>query len=406
MQIAFRDMRAVPAACLLCLALPCGALRAESGAGEEGPLAEFAALYTADALANVHGGLEEGSAYLDYIELGIGFDAGRALGVDDLSVYASVFRRNQPTFSERYVGDAMIVSNIDSASPLRVFEAWLEWGFEVRGPASLRVGMYDLSSEFDVLESRALFLNSAYGIGHDLGQTGLNGPSIYPVTALGARIAWEPHDEWLVRLAVIDGVPGDPEERGRSRLHLSSSEGALVVGEAKFGGPRLRAGAGYWRYTAAFPELWPADPEAPATRNDNAGGYVMAEYASAAAQGPDGPRWMAFVRAGTAEEHINVFDRFVSAGVTRRLAWPRGSGSHLGLAAAQSRVGGDYRAMRAAEGLATDSCEFGVELTWRVLLGRHLALQPDLQYVHNPGADPGIPDAWVVGLRVELFAVW
>jgi porin len=353
-------MRAIPAACLLCLALLCGASRAQSGASEEGPLAEFAALYTADALANVHGGLEEGSAYLDYVELGIDFDAGRALGVDGLSAYGSVIRRNQPTFSERYVGDAMIVSNIDSASPLQVLEAWLEWVFEVRGPASLRVGMYDLSSEFDVLESRALFLNSAYGIGHDLSQTGLNGPSIYPVTALGARIAWVPHDEWLLRLAVIDGVPGDPEERGRSRLHLSSTEGALVIGEAKVGGPHLRAGAGYWRYTAAFPELWPADREAPATRNDNAGGYVMAEYASAAAPGSDEPRWMAFARAGTAEERINVFDRFVSAGVTRRFAWPRGSGSYLGLAAAQAHTGGDYRAMRAAEGLATDPCEFDV----------------------------------------------
>lgn len=397
-------MRALAAVCALCTALLPGASLAEAGREAEGPVAGFSALYTADVLSNTHGGLQQGSAYLDYIELGIDFDAGRALGVDGLSLYGSVIRRNQPTFSERYVGDAMIVSNIDSPSPLQVLEAWLEWVFEVRGPASLRVGMYDLSSEFDVLESRALFLNSAYGIGHDFSQTGLNGPSIYPVTALGARIAWVPHDGWLLRLAVIDGVPGDPEERGRSRLHLSSTEGALVIGEAKVGGPHLRAGAGLWRYTAAFPELWPADREAPATRNDNAGGYVMAEYASAAAPGSKEPRWMAFVRVGTAEGHINEFDRFVSAGVVRRLPWPDRAGSDLGLAVAEAHVGSDYRAQRAEAGLGTDPCERNLELTWRVPIGKHAALQPDLQYVRNPGADPEIADAWVVGLRLELFA--
>jgi len=122
----------------------------------------------------------------------------------------------------------------------------------------------------------------------------------------------------------------------------------------------------------------------------------MAEYARRAPLGRatlDG-----FVRAGTAEDHINVFDRFVVGRRHPRLAWPRGSGSHLGQ---PRRIARRRRlpAMRARKA-ATDSCEFGVELTWRVLLGRHLALQPDLQYVHNPGADPDIPDAWVVGLRV------
>jgi len=398
-------MRALLAACVLPLALLSGPGRAGPGPADEPPLAEFSALYTADALRNVRGGLREGSAYLDYIELAGGFDAGRALGVRDLSLYGSVFRRNQPTFSDRYVGDALVVSNIDSANPMEVLEAWLEWGFEARGPGSLRVGMYDLSSEFDVLESRGLFVNSGYGIGHDLAQTGLNGPSIFPNTALGARVAWVPGEPWLLKLAVLDGEPGDPGERGRSRLHLSSSEGAFCIAEAKVGARHWRAGAGYWGYTAAFPALGTDDTDAARTRNDNAGGYVMGEFASDAAPGTDEPKWMAFVRAGTAEERINAFDRFMATGVVRRVAWPRGQGSYLGLAAAQIRVGSAYRAQRAAAGLATEAHERNLELTWRVPLGKHVALQPDVQYVHNPGADPGIADAWVVGLRVELSAV-
>jgi porin len=363
---------------------------------------ELSALYTADALWNVQGGLQEGSAYLDYIELAAGVDAGRALGLDGVSLFASVFRRNDPTFSERYVGDSLVVSNIDASSPMQFLEAWAEWGFDAAGPGSLRLGLYDLSAEFDVLDSRAIFLNSAYGTGQDIAQTGLNGPSMYPITALGARLAWAPRDRLLLKAAVLDGVPGDPEERGRSRLHLSSSEGALWIVEATGGGEHLRGGAGYWRYTTEFPALDATGGETGAG-HDNAGGYVMVELASDPVAGLAEPRWLGFARAGAAEEHVNVFDRFYAAGVMLRSTWPGKFGSQLGLAASEARVGSGHRRQRSAAGLETDAFERNVELTWRFPLGGHAAVQPDVQYVQNPSGDPSIPDAWVAGMRIELF---
>jgi porin len=74
----------------------------------------------------------------------------------------------------------------------------------------------------------------------------------------------------------------------------------------------------------------------------------------------------------------------------------------MGLAASEARVGADYRAVRHRAGLPAERYERNVELTWRVPLGAHLVLQPDLQYIVNPGADRRIQDAWVVGLRMEL----
>ena len=393
-----RSLAVFIAALASLLALPC---IADAGPEDAPPAFELSALYTADALWNVHGGLREGSAYLDYIELAAGVDAGRVLGWHGVTLYASAFRRNDPTFSQRYVGDSLVVSSIDASSPMQFLEAWGEWHFEAAGRGSLRLGLYDLSTEFDALDSRAVFLNSAYGTGVDIAQSGKNGPSLYPITALGARLAWQPDERLLLKTALLDGVPGDPEERGRSRLHLSSSEGALWIVEATGGTPHLRGGAGYWRYSADFPPLYSSDGD-PGTQNDNAGGYVMAELASDPVPGLGEPRWLGFARAGTAEDSINAFDRFYAAGVVLRSAWPGTYGSYLGLAASEARVGRGYRRQRAAEGLATDGCERNVELTWRFPLGRHATVQPDLQYVQNPSADPAIPDAWVVGVRIEL----
>jgi len=112
-------------------------------------------------------------------------------------------------------------------------EAWLDWGFHAHGHGSVRVGLYDLNSEFDTTESRGLFINSAYGIGQELAQTGHNGPSIHPATALAARLAWTPAEPRLIEFAVVDGVSGDPDGTHRSRWHLSRSEGALLIGERR-----------------------------------------------------------------------------------------------------------------------------------------------------------------------------
>ena len=362
------------------------------------------ALYMADAMANVHGGLREGSAWVDYLELAGELDVGRVLGTGDLTLYASLVRTNAPTFSDRHVGDAMVVSSIDGGRSLRVLEAWFDWGFEARGEGSVLVGLYDLNSEFDTTESRGLFLNSAYGIGQELAQTGRNGPSIYPVTALAARVAWAPALPWLLEFAVVDGVPGDPDGRHKSRWHLSRSEGALLIGEiTAAAGPVAQLSLGHWRYTAEFAGVRPA-PEDGRSRfeRDNQGTYVTAEFRPRSEPEPGAPRWGAFVRAGEANQRVNAFERHVAAGLVAELPWPGVRGSRFGLAASEARVGTDYRARQKQVGTDLARYERNVELTWRVPAGGHLVLQPDVQYVMNPGAERRIPDAWVIGVRVEL----
>ncbi len=60
----------------------------------------------------------------------------------------------------------------------------------------------------------------------------------------------------------------------------------------------------------------------------------------------------------------------------------------------------------ALAGSATDARETTLELTWRLPVADWLTLQPDLQYVINPGFDASLDDAFVVGLRFELGTSW
>ena len=66
--------------------------------------------------------------------------------------------------------------------------------------------------------------------------------------------------------------------------------------------------------------------------------------------------------------------------------------------------GGPFRRMRHAVGAPVDSHEIAIELTYRVQLTPALALQPDIQYIVNPGTEPALRNALAVGLRISWGA--
>jgi porin len=367
---------------------------------DETPRLQVQARYVGDLLWNANGGLQIGTAWLDYAEIALAWDAGRVLELGRLAFFASAGRSNSTTFSDRYPGDDMVVSNIETARSPGLVQAWMDWGFNAAGPGSLRFGFYDLNSDFDTAPSRGLFLNSAYGIGHEISQTGRNGPSIFPATAMALRLAWSPAPRWLVRAAVIDAVPGDPGFTGRSRWHVSQSEGLLYVAEAtRETHSNWLMSLGHWRYSEPAPALQPTNADH-STEQPNYGSYVSAEFGPR--PGHRGPAWRAFLRAGLANDEVNAYGDHVGLGVvldTGALGLP---GSSLGIAASQARLGAAGRRLRGNRGTGRDPYERNIELTWRLPVGSHFVLQPDLQYIVNPGIAPGISDALVFGLRAEL----
>jgi len=295
-----------------------------------------------------------------------------------------ILYNNGTRFSETLVGDAQTASNIDSGvRALRVYEAWLEMGDPDR--LSVRAGLYDLNSEFDSIESAHLFTNSAHGIGTDIGQTGRNGPSIFPVTSLAIRLSAALSPRWIVRLALLDGVPGDPAHPAATVIALRARDGFLAVAEAerRFPGGKLLVGA--WGYSARFTALDRPDVEG----RGNRGVYVRGE---ARLIGDHRRGVTAFFRLGTAAGRYNRFSRFASAGVVAK-GW---LGGETGLAIAHAES--SDAAHRGAPDVRGG--ETAIELTHRHALTGWLSVQPDLQYVLRPGADAALGNAVVLGLRL------
>ncbi|HEX2139491.1 MAG TPA: carbohydrate porin [Woeseiaceae bacterium] len=407
LPVAFATLRrGVPAfvACLLsyapALSSAADALKTGGKGGTESAYSLEAA-YTADLWRNTRGGLRKGYAYLDNLDIVLDVDGFRLWDVGGLQVYAHLLYNNGATFSDRYVGDAMGVSNIDAPSGTRVHEAWVEWGSDVEKSLAFRFGLYDLNSEFDTSDGRSLFIHSTHGVGHELAQTGTNGPSIFPNTSLGLRVAWNAGPNWRVLAAVLDGVPGDRDDPGRSGVHLSSEEGALGIAEAQWSRGRIeKASVGHWRYTAGFADLLATGASPLPERRDNKGTYGAIEIGL----NDPGTEWSssAFVRYGAAEGRINEFDRFLGIGLRFAGIIPGRPRDQVGLAFSRADVSPAAQHAATAAGLLRDHFEAAVELTWRAEINEWITLQPDIQYVTDPGADPALANALAFGLRVEI----
>jgi porin len=362
----------------------------------------WSAQYTGEYQHNLRGGLERGGAYLDNLDLMLEVDGERAFGVPGLTAMAYALYNNGGSITGRYVGDAQFISNIEATRALRLYELWADWRFGAAQAHSVRFGLYDLNSEFDVSEVALLFLNGVQGIGIDFSQAGLNGPPIFPLTALAARLEWAPAEGWRVRGAVLDGVPGDPERPKVTPIKLSSEDGALLVAEIDRATEAWHVVVGHWRYTTTFDDLEQVDEAGdPLRRRGSHGTYAFVEGSLWRAKA--GPRRLTGVaRVGVASPDVNPIQRTLRLGLVLHSPFTATREDQLGLAFATYRNGDPYLRGAAANGEALLRGETNVELTWRVPVTDWLALQPALQWVRHPGSLEGIDDAWVAGLRFEV----
>lgn len=384
------------------LGMPLGA----AGADEESGRAVIAeAVYVADLWRNTTGGIEPGNAYLDELDLKLAIDGERALGVSGLGFLLYGMYTNGGSLSGELVGDAMGISNIESPRAWRLHEAWAEWRPGGGTALSLRAGIYDLGLEFDGSETHGLFLQGTHGVGHDLAQSGTNGPSIFPATGLGARVAWRPPGRWQLLAAAVDGAPADADASPRERLRLSSGEGALLIAELQRQGDRFTSIAiGAWQYTAGFTDL--ARPDAGDSRHDNNGIYGFVDARLRGLEGDAAPGVSAYARYGTAEGRINEFDRFFALGLRGRGLVAGRADDELGLGVAIAGVSGAAQRAALAAGEHRDDYEASIELTWRAEVTRWLSIQPDVHYVLNPGTYRPARDALVLGIRLQMARAW
>jgi porin len=355
------------------------------------PAWNWGGVYKADLLYG--GGARSGVGHL---ALRVDADAAALFGWDDTALHAEVLW-NHGGKPNRRIGTTQGISNLEVAqNAARLYATWIEHEFRSSGTAVL-FGLYDLNSEFYATEASGLLIHPSFGIGIDFAQSGRNGPSIFPNLGLSLRVKQPLGGGYYLQGAAIDGVPGDPEHPGRTTVHLSSDDGALLVTE--FGwqergdaGPGPGHWAfGLWHYTRR------SDRVDGSGRDRNQGLYGLAQ---ALLVEREAGRTTGFVRAGAANRQVNAVDVALDAGVLVDRPFGRDGPAAFTAGIAVARLGRAHRAAQAGGGVTIAPNETALELGARWQSWPALAVQPLLQRVWNVGGRAGM-HVTIAGLRLE-----
>ena len=372
--------------------------------------------------SELDGGVRPGETYSGNLNLQLSIDGERLFGRSGLTMFADGLwiHGGQPS---GLLGDAQGVSNLSAPSTITLYEAWLQYNvFDNR--FSVLAGRYDLNAEFYHVQAAGLFLNSSFGIGPEFSGSGLEGPSTFPDTSIGVRLAVKPAPNVVFRGAVLDGIPIDRPDGSIGAFRRG--DGLLLVSEAAIlnrtargdqtGKVRFRIGrasglapyngkvaVGGWYYTATFDDLNNVDSNGtPVQHQGSSGVYVLGDATLLRSKVDPRRRIAGFVESGFSDGRVNRFNRYLGVGVVASGPLATRPTDELGLALAIAHNGSGFLAHQRRVGMRVNDSETAVELTYLAQFASWLAVQPDFQYIIHPNTDPLVRNGRALQLRFEM----
>ncbi|MGD9601167.1 MAG: carbohydrate porin [Gammaproteobacteria bacterium] len=350
---------------------------------------DFEAVITTDVLGVVDGGVDEGFEAPSNLDLVMNIDTASA-GWWQNGSFGIYFLGNIGGDPTTRAGDLQAASNLEAPDTFKLYEAWYEHRF-AGDRVTLLAGLRDMNAEFYVAEHAAVFIHSSFGIGPEASQVG---PSIFPTSALGVRLRVDPLEGMYVQFAAFDGVPGDPDDPYGTEVHLDEGDGVYLIGEAGLYGRAdhyWKLALGGWHNTAEITDL------AGVPRDSNAGGYLLGET-DLLRDAASGRGVGVFAQLGLADGDRNQTGTYVGAGIAWTGPFAARPSDVFGAAVAHARNSDEFRSLNPALSRA----ETAVEFTYQVPLLSWLTVQPDLQYIIDPGTDDAVEDAVMVGFRLQI----
>ncbi|MGC3991366.1 MAG: carbohydrate porin [Chthoniobacteraceae bacterium] len=369
--------------------------------------------YTGEVFGNLSGGIKTGAIYDGLINLCLGVDLAKLTGLEAAgTIHANFLYIHGPSLSSEDVGDFSNTSNIAGYNSPKLQELWYQQQFWQQR-ITLKVGLIAADTEFFTSAYSALFLNGTLGAFTFVGANLPNAP-VYPIAAPGIRLYIQPVSKFYLQAGIFAGDPGDPVSNPYGLdWRIKRNDGALVLLETGFmlnqsPGDRGLQGTyklGAFLHTGEF-DTWQSQANhaltgSPLTNESpNYGVYAILDqeiYKSG------GLAVSGFVRGGLAPSNVNFVDRYLDCGINCTGLLPSRPEDVFGVAFARSWISGEYSRADQAQGNGASGAESVIEATYKVPVTPWCSVQPDFQYIIDPGGYKGTPDAVVAGCRFNII---
>lgn len=401
--------------------------------------------YDVEVWGNTTGGLKRGAVYTGLLTFGADLDLEKLVGWQGATVSTTWLWLSGRDASGDLVGNFLTVSNIAGFETFRNLELWFQQNL-FDDKLSIRLGQLTADSEFIISDYASNFINGTFGW-PAFAYTNLpeGGPG-FPMGTLGIRVAVNPVDWLTVQSAVFQGnVFAQNVNRHGFRWDLDSDNGYFWIneiqgrwnqGEDTFALPG-QAKFGAWFHTANFADPYydadgiPLADESssgdPLNRQWNYGFYwivdqmvyrepgesiassglskdgkTFAGKAKAIVEKPSqqGLGW--FGRIAFQPQNRNFLGFYFDTGVVYTGLIPTRDEDKTGLAFGYAQLSNGARETAELEGSTGVGAEMVLEWFYQCALTPFLTVQPDIQYIINPGGSQDLGNAFVIGGRASI----
>jgi len=363
-------------------------------------------VYQGGALGDLSGGYARGSTYEALLTVSLKLDLQKLVNWNGATFYVSGLDPQGTSVTQRYVHDYNVVNSVDgSYNSVRLFELWLQqalWD----GKFTIRVGQLTTDTDFFNSANAALYINSIFGtMGPEAHNIDL---PTYPLASEGIRLHVDLTPSLYVQALSVDDNPGSPiiDNRHGGRFGFDSRHGVLSFLEGGYTAPQAANAtmpAADYKVGGYYDTQFHPDVAVATDSHGTYGFYLMTDQPLYTAHGStaDSPRGVAgFARISGAPDQRNPVVYYFDAGLNGMGLIPGRPKDVMGLAFSFERLGTDVQ-LASGEPVVSHH-EHVIELTYQANLTGSFAVQPDLQYVINPGGFYRTPNALVAGVMFNL----
>jgi porin len=402
---------------------------------------------TSEVLGNVTGGFNRGATYDGLTQVIMQLDTKRAFGWYGGLLNISALQIHGRSLSADNLGNLQTASGIEADRATRLWEAWYQQKFLEEDRLDVRIGQQSLDQEFIVSQNASYFVNTMFGWPMVPSADLPGGGPAYPLSALGVRFKARPIDPVTILAGVFNGSPvrynyGDSQMRNPSGTSFPLNGGVIVMAEMQFAYPSLGTmlyadqaeplsrlyKLGFWYDSESFADLLfdntglslanPASSGVPRMHHGDFSIYAVMDQ-MLWVDPHEGDRTINFfARAmGTPQTDRNLIDVSVNVGITFHEPFLHRDDDTFGIGMGWAKISHAQAVFDRDTGFFTgtfnpvQTSETYLEITYQFQLTPAVQLQPDIQYVFNPGGgilNPNVPGAvikneLVLGLRTNIL---
>jgi len=374
-------------------------------------------------LGNLTGGFKQGATLQGLTTATLQVDTDKAFDLPGGTFNVSALQiHGNNEFSTSYLGAIQTANGNEAENATRLWELWYDQSF-MDGAFDIKLGQQSLDQEFIVSQYSGLFINTMMGWPALPSNDLYAGGPAYPLSSLGVRLRGKPAPDVTVLAGIFDDNPpggsfdNDPQslDAGGTRFNLNT--GALIIAELQYAvnqpslgqttygnGTSGLAGTyklGFWYDTGSFPDQEfddtglslanPASTGVPMMHRGNFSFYGVMDQAVWRPD-PQGPRSLGvFLRAMGAPAQQNLITFSANGGFVLADPLPGRDNDLAGLGFGIVKVSGAASALDRQTAFFTGtpypvrSTETFLELTYQFQLAPWWNIQPDFQYIFNPG---------------------